>query len=488
MVAGIVAAVLDGGVALAIGIASLSQQLLSLGQVCLVVSRDVGSVAIVVEVALLVHDAGANDAVGGGVGALHDSVGNIVAVDSQSQSLTHLGILEGIALQVQADVVGAQNGVNIEVAAVLCLGQAGDLVGGHVLDQDSLAAVVSSEGSRGVLQQQQGDALGNDLGAIPAANIVGVLGQNDTLGGSPLGDHEGTVAHIGIGRGAPCIAVGLNGSLLHRAHSSKGNDLIKVRAGVSQNDGQGLAVIACLHVQSIEVGLHGGVAVCIGETGSFFKAFDHAQAGLCVGSSGIRISHTLEAVLEVLSVQVGAIAPLQAVTHGEGPGQAVLTGGPALSLTRDSLVVLVDDQQGLEDGDDGVAAIHSAVQSGVQSLGVRTVLDGKTSGRDTAGRRTSRRSSAGGCGRTGLAAATGCQTQSSGTHACNLEEITTRNAFHNNILPLYQILSVPGSPSRLYIRSGANVHRRNTNDYNAFSCRLQVQNLDCNHFVTTFQR
>ena len=42
-------------------------------------------------------------------------------------------------------------------------------------------------------------------------------------------------------------------------------------------------------------------------------------------SSGIRISHTLEAVLEVLSVQVGAIAPLQAVTHGEGPGPVSYT-------------------------------------------------------------------------------------------------------------------------------------------------------------------
>ena len=456
MVAGIVAAVLNGGVALAVGIASLSQQLLSLGQICLVVSRDVGSVAVVVEVALLVHDAGANDAVGGGVGALHDGVGNIVAVDSQAQSLTNLGILEGIALQVQADVVGAQDGVNVEVAAVLCLGQAGDLIGGPVLDQDSLAAVVSSEGSRRVLQQQQGNAVGNDLGAVPAANVVGVLGQDDTLGGGPLGDHVRAVAHIGVGRGAPCITVGLNSSLLHGAHSSKGSDLIKVRAGVTQHDGQGLAVIACLHVQSIGVGLHGGVAVCIGETGSFFEAVDHAQAGLCVGSSSIGVSHTLKAVLKILSVQLAAVAPLQAVTHGEDPSQTVLAGGPALSLTGNSLVVLVDDQQGLEDSDDGVAAIHSAVQSGVQSLGVRTILDGEASGVDAAGRRTSRRSIAGGCGRTGLVTATGCQTQSSGADTCNLEEITTRNAFHNTILPLYQILSVPGSPSRPYIRSSAN--------------------------------
>ena len=442
MVAGIVGAVLDGGVALAIGVASLFQQLLSLGHICLVVISNVGraAVRVIVEVALRVHDARADQVGSSRVGALHDGVGNIVAVDSQSQSLTDLGILEGIMLQVQADVVGAQNGVNIEVAAVLCLGQAGDLVGGHVLDQDSLAAVVSCIASGRVLQQQQGDGVRDDLGAVPAANVVGVLGQDDTLGGGPLGDHVGAVGDEGLSGGAPCIAVGLNGSLLHRAHGCECSHLVEVGAGVGQHDGQGLAVVACLNVQSIGVGLRGGVAVCIGEAGSFFKAVDHAQAGLCIGSSGIGVDHTLEGVLKVLSGQVGAIAPLQAVTHGEGPSQAVLACFPALSLAANNFVVLVDDQQGLEDGDDGVGAINSAVQRGIQSLGVGAVLDGKTSGVDTAGRRASSgRSSAGGCGRTGLAAATGCQTQSSGTHACNLEEITTRNAFHNNILPLYQI-------------------------------------------------
>ena len=431
MVAGIVGAVLDGGVALAIGVASLFQQLLSLGHICLVVISNVGrtAVCVVVEVALRVHDGRADNVGSSRVGALHDGVGNVVTVDGQSQSLADLGLLEGITLQVHADVVGAQNGVNIEVAAILCLGQAGDLVGGHVLDQDSLAAVVSSEGSGRVLQQQQGDAVGNDLGAIPAANVVGVLGQNDTLGGSPLGDHVGAVGDEGLSGGAPCIAVGLNGSLLHRAHGCESSHLVKVRAGVGQHDGQGLSVIACLDVQGI--GITG--LCCV-------KTVDHAQAGLCVGSCGVGVGHTLEAVLEVLGGQVGAIAPLQTVTHGEGPGQAVLAFFPALSLAANNFVVLVDDQQGLEDGDDGVGAINSAVQRGIQSLGVGAVLDGEASGVDTAGRRaSSRRSSTGGCGRTGLAAATGCQTQSSGTHACNLEEITTRNAFHNNILPLYQI-------------------------------------------------
>ena len=424
MVTGIVGAVLDGGVALAIGVASLFQQLLSLGQICLVVISNVGraAVCVVVEVTVLVHDARADNVGSSRVGALHDGVGNVVAVDGQSQSLADLGILEGIALQVHADVVGAQNGVNIEVAAILCLGQAGDLVGGHVLDQDSLTAVVSSEGSGRVLQQQQGDGVRDDLGVIPAANVVGVLGQHDALGRGPVGDHVGAVGDEGLSGGAPAVAVCLNSCLLHRAHSCECGHLVEVGAGISQNDGQGLAVVACLDVQSI--GITG--LCCV-------KTIDHAQAGCCVGSCGIRVCHTLEAVLEVLSSQVGAVAPLQAVTHGEGPGQAVLACFPALSLAADHFVVLVDQQQGLEDGDDGVRGINSGVQSRIQGLGVGAVLDGEASGVDTAGRRTSsRRSRTGGCGRTGLAAAAGCQTQSSGTHASNLEETTTRNAFHNN--------------------------------------------------------
>ena len=58
----------------------------------------------------------------------------------------------------------------IEVAAVLDSGQAGDLIGGDVLDQLGLTAVVSGVGSAGIFQQQQGDGVRDDLAGIPAAN------------------------------------------------------------------------------------------------------------------------------------------------------------------------------------------------------------------------------------------------------------------------------------------------------------------------------
>ena len=382
VVTGIVGAVLDDGEAFAVGVAGIGQSLLGSLEVGLVVIADVGlaAVGVVVEHAVLIDDAGADQIVSGGVGALHDGVGNIVTVDGQAQSLTDIDIVERLLLVVQGEVVGAQDGVNIEVAAVLSLGQAGDLIGGNILDELCLTAVVSGVSSAGILKQEQGDGVGNDLGGIPAAVVVRVLGQNNTLGGDPIGDHVGAVADVGVGRGAPCIAVGLNSSLLHRAHGGKGSQLVKVSAGVAQGDGQGLAVLAGNDIQGIEVRLGGHVAGCIGVADGILIAVDHADNGLGIGGSGVGRGQTLEGVLKVLRSQVGAIAPLQAVTHREGPDQAVIADSVALSLAGDDLVVLIDEQQRLKDSDQRVGTVDRAVQRGVQSLGVRSVLDSEAAG------------------------------------------------------------------------------------------------------------
>ena len=382
MVAGVVGAVLDGGEAFAVGVAGIGQSLLGSLEVGRVVVADVGlaAVGVVVEHAVLINDAGADQVVGGGVGALHDGVGNIVTVDGQAQSLTDIDIVERLTLVVQGDVVGAQDGVNIEVAAVLSLGQAGDLIGGDVLDELCLTAVVSGVGGAGILKQEQGDGVGNDLGGIPAADIVRVLGKHDALRGNPIGDHVGAVADVGVRLGAPCIAVGLNSSLLHRAHGGKGSQLVKVSAGVAQGDSQGLAILAGNDIQGVEVRLGGHVAACIGVAGGIGVAVDHADNSLGIGGSGVGRGQTLEGVLKVLRGQVGAIAPLQAVTHREGPGQAVIADSVALSLAGDDLVVLIDEQQRLKDGDQRVGAVDCAVQRGVQRLGVGTELDGETVG------------------------------------------------------------------------------------------------------------
>ena len=135
-----------------------------------------------------------------------------------------------------------------------------------------------------------------------------------------------------------------------------------------------------MDVQGIPVGIGGGVAVCIGVADGILIAVDHADNGLAVGGCGVGAGQTLEGVLKVLRSQVRAIAPLQAVLHGEGPGQAVLGDLGQLCLAGNNLVVLVDEQQRLKGGDDGVGTVDSAVQRGVQGLGVRSELDGETVG------------------------------------------------------------------------------------------------------------
>ena len=382
MVAGVVGAVLNNREALAVRVAGIGQQLLGLLEVGLVVVADVGlaAVGIVHEVALVVHDAGANQRSGGGVDALHDGAGNVVAVNGQRQSLADIGVGERLLLIVQGDVVGAHDLIEIEVAAVLGPGQAGDLIGGDVLDELCLTAVVGGVGSAGILEQKQGDGVGNDLGGIPAADVVRVLGQNNTLGGDPIGDHVGAVADVGVRLRAPGIAVGLNSGLLHGAHSREGAELIEVGAGIGQLDGQGLAVLAGVDVQGIPAGIGGGVAVCIGVADGILIAVDHADNGLAVGGCGVGAGQTLEGVLKVLRSQVGAVAPLQAVLHGEGPGQAVLRDLGQICLAGNNLVVLVDEQQRLKDSDQRVGTVDCAVQRGVQGLGVGTELDGETVG------------------------------------------------------------------------------------------------------------
>ena len=382
MVTGVVGAVLDGGEALAVRVTGIGQQLLGLLEVGVVVVADVGlaAVGVVVEHAVLIDDAGADQVVSGGVGALHDGVGNVVTVNGQRQSLADLGVGERLLLVVQGDVVGAQDGVNVEVAAVLSLGQAGDLIGGDVLDELCLTAVVGGVSSAGILEQKQGDGVGNDLGGIPAADVVRVLGQNNTLGGDPIGDHVGAVADVGVRLRAPGIAVGLNSGLLHGAHSREGAELIEVGAGIGQLDGQGLAVLAGVDVQGIPVGIGGGVAGCIGVADGILIAVDHADNRLAVGGCGVGAGQTLEGVLKVLRSQVGAVAPLQAVLHGEGPGQAVLRDLGQICLAGNNLVVLVDEQQRLKDSDQRVGTVDCAVQRGVQGLGVGTELDGETVG------------------------------------------------------------------------------------------------------------
>lgn len=287
-----------------------------------------------------------------GVGALHDGVRNILTVNNKAESLTDIDVVEGSLLIVHAEIVGAEIGVDIEVAAVGCLLEARDFLGGNILYHESLAAGVSGIRSGRILEKEEGKLLGNDLAVIPAALIVGVLLAYDLLAGSPLGDHVGAVADIGLGLGCPFVAVLFNGSLLNGAHGAESNDLVEVRAGICKLDGESLAVLAGLNIELIAIGLCGRFAFLIGVTRSIQIAFDHADNSRAVGGADIGIGNSLHGVLEVLGVELGAVGPLQAVTHGEGPGETVGADSVGLSLSGysgfcwcDCILVALQNQQ-----------------------------------------------------------------------------------------------------------------------------------------------
>ena len=279
-------------------------------------------------------------------------------------------VLEQLVLQVHAHVGGAHDGVHMELRSA---GQAGDLLGGHVTNQRGLAGLERGVGSGGVLHQQEGDGVGNDLAGIPAAVVVGVLGEHDLLAHSPIGHVVGTIGHIGLGSGGPGIAVGLNGLLLHGAQGGESSQLIEVGAGVAQVYHEGQR-IGSFDLQGIGIAVHG-----------FFVAGDHAHGSGGIGSSGVGISNALVSINEVVGVQIGAVGPLQAFTQVEGPGEAILADLVALGLAGLNLVVLVHDQQALKGSDQYVAAIDGAVQRRVDGFGVGSDLYGHIAGGGASG-------------------------------------------------------------------------------------------------------
>ena len=124
VVAGIVGRISDGREALTVGIACLCESLLSLGEVSLIVLADIGAAAVCCDSVVKEHavaavnDAGSDIVVSRAVGTLHDSVGNILTVNSKAESLTDIDIVEGSLIKIHAEVISAEGRIDIEVAAV----------------------------------------------------------------------------------------------------------------------------------------------------------------------------------------------------------------------------------------------------------------------------------------------------------------------------------------------------------------------------------
>ncbi|MPM66989.1 hypothetical protein SDC9_113903 [bioreactor metagenome] len=356
MVACVVNGIGDGGEVLAVGITGLGEQGFGLGQVASeVVHVDIGlaAVGVVHEVAAVpVGNAGTDEVGGGGIGALHQGLGHVFAVDGEAKGLTDTGIGELGQAVVQANIIGSEVGVDVEFRVIL---QRGDLGGGHILDHHGLACLPGAVSGVGILHQQQLDGVQLDGSGVA---VVGVLGIENIGAGHPLFDVEGAVADIALRLCGPGVAVLLDGGLVHGAQGREGGQLVEVSAGMGQLHHEG-GVVGSGNTQRVDF-TGGGVGI----------ALHHAQHGLGIGSGGGGIGHALPAVDKVFRGESGAVGPLQVLTEIEGPGEAVGAGFPFFGGAGDNFIVLVHIQQAVEGKNDHVAAVYGAVERGVDGLGI----------------------------------------------------------------------------------------------------------------------
>ena len=348
--------VMNGREAFAIGVASLGQKFLGLGEVGFEIAVvDVGLAAVGVGrkiAAVPIRDAGAYKAGSGRHRAGHDGLGDVVTVDRQAQRRTHEGIGELGQFVVHADVVGAQHVAKVIIFPGL---QVGDFRAREILDHHGLACLISVEGSVGILNEQELESIQLDGIRIP---VVRVLSVRDVGGGDPFADVEGAVADVRLGLGGPGVAVGFDGSPVYRSKYVESGQLIEIRAHTGKLNHEGVGV-GRGHGQRIRV------AAC-----RFFKALDHAQHGFRIGGSGGGIGHALKAVDEVFSGQGRAVGPLQAFAQMERIGQAIRADIKGFRGSGDDLVVLVHCQQAIKREQQHVAAVYRGIERGVDRLGV----------------------------------------------------------------------------------------------------------------------
>ena len=224
-----------------------------------------------------------------------------------------------------------------------------DLIGGNGVDEVHVAGLIGGIDGGVVGAQHEHQLVQLHVLGIPVVGVL-LIGHGHVVG--PVGQHIGAggdeASLVGPGAGVVLpILGGLNGSLLHGVEGREGHQVEHVGAGARHLDGQGGAVLGGGHGQVV------GIA-------------DDAVEHIAVVGAGRRIGGALPAVLEVLGGQVGAVGPLQALTHGEGVGQAVLAHLIAGGEVGGQVALGVIGVQAAEGGDGQAGAVHGAVQGGVQ--------------------------------------------------------------------------------------------------------------------------
>ena len=294
---------------------------------------------------------------------LHD----VVAVDSQGESLAHQGIVEGLLGVVEAGVVAAQIVAGDHGAVSQ---QRGHLIRGRILHVVQVAVLERGELGVGIVHQLEGQLLQGDARGV----IVVLVGHHDDLGVVGPGGHlERAVGHIGAGILGPG-GVALHDVLTQRHAVGERADVQEVRAVVGQSDLKGVLVGS------------GDAQLLLGQLAGddLVGVLYHGDNGV-VGRGGGGIHQAAPGVHEVVGGHGLAVRPLGILTHLEGVGigtvlirsDSGLLGGHAGLQHGGSTVAPVAGGiavhplvEALKQVGNHNVAVHSTVHAGIHGLGL----------------------------------------------------------------------------------------------------------------------
>ena len=309
----------------------------------------------------------------GDLTGLADLFDDVVAVEQQADGVADLslGLLslsarqrggsgEDVLVDVPADVVGADLAGNDEFIGILSL-QAGDLVGGNVVDELPVAVLEVGEHVVGVVGEVEVDGLHRDLIGVVE---VGVLDQRDDAVVLPGLHGVRAVADVGGRIGRPGV-VG-DDILTDREVGREGEQLVPVSNVVGGGDLEGL-LVNCDNVQ-LGVGVQ-VVAVVVGgpDVVVAVNNLEHvAVVGCQLGGSG-----ALPCECKVAGRDGMAVGPDKTVAQGVGVGDGAVVVDDAFGqlgrCVSNDLQVAVFVLRPLGKTGEQVRQHRSAVNGGVQS-------------------------------------------------------------------------------------------------------------------------
>ena len=247
----------DGGQALAVGIAGLSQQLLGLGQIGLV---GPGGRVIIVAAHFAegrsfrsIAQALGHERAGRDLAGFANLLADIVAVDRQRERLADQRIVKRSGLRVVAHIVGADLALFVELRRGR---QRVNLVVGDSVDEIQFAGLECRQLGCVILHQRE--LQGVRASQAVHVPVVLVLDHRDVGAGHPLSNLVGAVADVGGSVHSPGFAVCLNSRLLNGSVRGERGQLQEIRRAGRQRDLQRV-VVQSFDLQRIRIVSRSGV-------------------------------------------------------------------------------------------------------------------------------------------------------------------------------------------------------------------------------------